>query len=171
MKVSDLNSSEYHSYYQPYITAIGDVAIIDALRDGMAFISSFIDKIPEGKLGYSYAEGKWSIAEILVHLMDAERVFQYRALRFARNDRTELQGFDQDIYVPESAANTRSKKSIVEEYLAIRKSSLALFASFGEEELRRIGKANGTPMSVRALGSVICGHQAHHFRIIEERYL
>ena len=122
-------------------------------------------------MDFSYADGKWSVAEVLVHLMDAERVFQYRALRFARNDRTELKGFDQDAYVPESSANSRNKKDIEEEFVAIRKSSLKLFGSLGAEELSRSGKANGTSMSVRALGFVICGHQAHHFKIIKDRYL
>ena len=171
MKVSDLRSSEYHPYYGPYIKALGDLSLLEALQAGKNELSSFIQQVPEDKFDFSYAEGKWSIAEVLVHLCDAERVFQYRALRFARNDTTELQGFDQDIYVPESFANERSKEEILEELMAVRNSSIALFSSFRAKELIRQGSANGAEMSVRALGFVICGHQAHHFKIIRERYL
>lgn len=122
-------------------------------------------------MNFSYAQGKWTIAEVLIHLMDTERIFQYRALRFARNDKTELQGFDQDSYVPESQAPNRSRNDILEEFIAIRKSSIALFASLNDEMLLRSGLASGAKMSVRALGFVICGHQVHHFNILQERYL
>lgn len=171
MKVSELGIAEYHSYYKPYIDALGDIHFMDALKNGLVSISDFMVQIPDAKMGFSYAEGKWTVAEVLVHLMDAERVFQYRALRFARNDQTELKGFDQDAFVPESLANKRNKKDIEEEFVAIRKSSIALFNSLTEKELMRKGVANGATMSVRALAFVICGHQAHHFKIINERYL
>jgi len=122
-------------------------------------------------MSYAYTDGKWSVAEVLVHLMDTERIFQYRALRFARNDKTELKGFEQDDYIPESEANGRDKEDVLREFLAIRNSSIALFKSFHEEQLKRSGKANGATMSVRALGCIICGHQAHHFNILKQRYL
>lgn len=171
MKISDLQTSEYHPYYKPYIDALGDFHLLDALDTSLVSSINFIGQIPDSKMGFSYGEGKWTVAEVLVHLMDAERVFQYRALRFARNDQTELKGFDQDTYVPESLANKRNKKDIEEEFIAIRKSSVALFSSLGKNELMRKGVANGAIMSVRALGFIICGHQAHHFKIINERYL
>ncbi len=150
---------------------MGDVHLMEALNDGLDDISNFIPQIPDAKMNFSYADGKWSMAEVLVHLIDAERVFQYRALRFARNDTTELQGFDQDFYVPQSLANKRSKMNLLQEFSSVRNSSLALFGSLEEDQLKRMGSANGTPMSVRALGFVICGHQAHHFQILKERYL
>ena len=171
MKVADLRSSEYHAYYGPYIKALEDLTLLDILNQSREVLSAFVQEIPEEKFKFSYAQGKWSIAEVLVHLCDAERVFQYRALRFARNDKTELQGFDQDLYVPESRANDRSKEDILDELLAVRSSSIRLFSSFNDNELLRLGSANGAEMSVRALGFVICGHQAHHFKIIRERYL
>lgn len=171
MNISELQSSEFHSYYGPYIKQLGNVALMDALESGLESISSFIGKIPDDKLGYAYADDKWTVAEVLVHLMDAERVFQYRALRFGRNDETELKGFEQDDYIPESDANQRGKKEIINEFVAIRKSSIALFHSFDDEKLMRSGRANGAKMSVRALAFVICGHQAHHFKILEQRYL
>lgn len=171
MHISELDPSEYHSYYQPYIDALGKVSLYEALRRARADIDLMMDVIPDDKLGYSYSPGKWSMAEVLVHLMDAERVFQYRALRFARKDQTELKGFDQDIYVSESYANQRAKKALKEEFMAIRSSTITLFKSFDDEQLIRRGMANGAEMSVRALGFVICGHQAHHFGILKKRYL
>jgi len=168
---SPLNPSEYHPYYAGYIAAVGNIPLPDALENSLHDITTFISGIPEHKRNFAYASGKWSVAEVLVHLMDAERVFQYRALRFSRNDATELKGFEQDDYVPESRANERSLESIEEEFVAIRKSTMALFKSFDGECLRRSGMANGAGMSVRALGYVICGHQAHHFGILQERYM
>jgi hypothetical protein len=171
LKVSQLQSGEYHPYYAPYIEILGNSSLSEALKSGLHLLSSFIEEIPESKMGFTYADKKWSVAEVLMHLMDTERIFQYRALRFARNDKTELKGFEQDDYVPESGANDRDKKELLEEFVAIRKSSIALFNSFNEGKLLRSGKANGATMSVRALGFIICGHQAHHFKILEERYL
>ena len=130
-----------------------------------------INEVPENKLSFAYAEGKWTLAELLMHIIDAERVFQYRALRFARNDKTPMAGFDQNDYVPECNAKGRSKKDLLEEYAAVRESTILLFQSFDEEALKRVGNASGSDMSTRAMGFIICGHQAHHLNIIKERYL
>ena len=166
----DLHTGEYHPYYGRYIDILNGLELFGALESGMSLMSSLIDEIPKQKLYYAYAEGKWTVAEVLVHLMDTERIFQYRALRFARNDMSELVGFEQDDYVPHSRANQRTKNSILEEFMAIRTSSLTFFKSLDELSLLRVGKANGAKMSVRALAFVICGHQAHHFKILRERY-
>ncbi|MEM9649810.1 MAG: DinB family protein [Bacteroidota bacterium] len=172
MLSSELRSSEYNSYYHPYIKALGgEVLLMDQLVDGRDLFISFLNDIPSEKLAFSYAEGKWSLAEVLMHIIDAERVFQYRGFRFGRNDKTPLPGFEQDDYVPESNANQRSKREIAEEYRTVRNASIALFRSFSNETLQRIGIASGSEMSVRALGFVICGHQAHHLKIVRERYL
>lgn len=172
MLSSELSASEYNPYYHTYIKALGeDVKLMDQLVDGRDIFLSFLADIPHGKLQFAYAEGKWTLAEVLLHLVDAERVFQYRALRFARNDRTPLPGFDQDIYVPESDASKKSGKDIADEYNAVRNSTIALFRSLDDEVLQRIGIASDSEMSVRAMGFVICGHQAHHLKIIRERYL
>ena len=104
-------------------------------------------------------------------MLDTERIFQYRALCIARNDKSEFPGFDQDAYVPVSNANNRSKKDLINEYVAVRDSSITLFASLDEEALKRVGVASGSKMSVRALGFITSGHQAHHVRILRERYL
>ncbi|WP_394972103.1 DinB family protein [uncultured Croceitalea sp.] len=171
MNSTSLNSKEYNAYYQPYISTLGKVDLLTCLNDDLESFSTFINKVPNEKLKHAYDANKWSIAEVLIHLLDAERIFQYRALRFARKDTTEIPGFDQDLYVPNSRANERSKESIAEEFKAIRNATITLFNSFNHEELTSIGNASGSKMSVRALGFIICGHLKHHKRIIEERYL
>jgi len=144
---------------------------MDGLEQGRSGFLSFMDELPEERLSFSYGPGKWTLAEVLVHIMDTERVFQYRALRFARNDRTDLPGFDQDAFVPNSNASKRSLGDLRQEFVAVRDSSIALFRSFDRETLDRMGIANGLPMGVGAMGFIISGHQAHHLKIIGQRYL
>ena len=163
--------NEYHPYYGNYIQLSKDAPLVESLKDSMQVFQNFVSNIPESQLGFSYAPGKWTIAELLMHLLDAERLFQHRAFRFARNDKTALPGFEQDDYVPESMAGQRSKENIIQEYASIRQSTIQLFDSFSDEMLQRIGTASGSPMSVRALGHVIVGHQVHHLNILRERYL
>ncbi|MFN3137346.1 MAG: DinB family protein [Allomuricauda sp.] len=171
MLLSELPTSEYNPFYHTYVMALGDVDLLDELRNGKQVLLSLLEEIPEEKLTYAYAEGKWTLAEALVHMLDTERIFQYRALCIARNDKSEFPGFDQDAYVPASNANNRSKKDLIDEYVAVRDSSITLFASLDEEALKRVGVASGSKMSVRALGFITSGHQAHHVRILRERYL
>lgn len=171
MNSNSLDYSEYNSYYQPYISKVGAIDLLDCLHEDLNNFIDFVNAIPSVKFSYAYADGKWTVAEVIMHLLDSERVFQYRALRFARNDRTELPGFDQDIYVPSSRANERSKASIIAEFAAIRNSTISLFSSLNDDELKRIGTASDSPISVRALGFIICGHLKHHKDILEELYL
>ncbi len=171
MKTSELKSNEYHSYYQPYILALGEVELMAALKEGMSGFVQFIKNIPDDKLSYAYGEGKWTVAEVLMHLIDTERIFQYRALRFGRNDTTPLHSFEQDDYVPESYANERGKESILREYMAVRESTMALFSNFDAKRLGLIGTSGNAQISVAALGFIICGHQEHHKKVLEERYL
>ena len=151
--------------------ALGDVELIEELKRGKSAFLSLFEEIPEEKLNYAYAEGKWSLAEVLIHMIDTERIFQYRALCIARNDKTLLPGFDQDAYVPYSNAANRSINSLIAEYTAVRDSTISLFNSFDDEAIKRVGTASGSKMSVRALGFIISGHQAHHVQILRERYL
>ena len=171
MKNSELVKGDYHPFYEPYIHAFGEVELMEQLSRQKENFPQFIASIPEDKWHYSYGEGKWTIAEALVHILDAERVFQYRALRFARNDSTNLPGFDQDAYVPNSGAAQMSKEDVIEEYRAVRASTVALFSQFDQETLKRRGKANNAEMSVAALGFIICGHQRHHRNVIRSKYL
>jgi hypothetical protein len=171
MKTSQLKAHEYNPYYKAYIEALGEVDLMKTMKQQVENYPQFLESIPEDKLTYSYADGKWTVAEILLHVLDSERVFQYRALRFARKDETPLPGFDQDIYIPNSGANQRSLESIIKEYKVIRNSTIALYETFEESTLKRKGVASNAAMSVGALGFIICGHQKHHRNIIRERYL
>ena len=159
------------SYSQAYIDAVGDEELKTMLKRQQNNFPQFIESLPEEKLKYAYGDGKWTVLEVLVHVLDAERVFQYRALRFARKDPTPLPGFDQDIYVPNSMANERTKEDIIEEYKVVRGSTIALFSPFTDEVLHRYGTASNGKMTVAALGFMICGHQKHHRNVIRERYL
>ncbi len=171
MKRSDLAIGDYHSFYEPYIKALGEVDLLEMLERQLVNFPQFLASIPEDKLSYSYGENKWTVAEALVHILDAERIFQYRALRIGRGDITPLASFDQDAYVPQSHANTRTLASIIEEYKSVRQSTLSLFQSFPEKILHRKGTASNAIVSVGALGFMICGHQKHHKGILKERYL
>ena len=171
MKQSELAIGDYHSFYEPYIQAVGDVDLLEILERQLGNFPQFLASIPEEKLHYKYAEGKWTVAEVLVHILDAERIFQYRALRIGRGDITPLTSFDQDAYVPQSNAHERTLASLIEEYKSVRQSSLSLFQSFPEKILHRKGTASNTIVSVGALGFMICGHQKNHKGILKERYL
>jgi hypothetical protein len=168
-----LNENEYAHYYKPYIDALvaDKKSIVEHLKDTLDDAIGVLSNLPEDKQMYSYADGKWTIKELLQHIIDTERVFAYRALRFARNDATPLPGFEQDDYAAIYNANKRNYKELLEEFLFTRKSIISLFKSFDNEELIRIGIAGGNNMSVRALGYIISGHLQHHLNIIKERYL
>ncbi|NAS30520.1 DUF664 domain-containing protein [Flavobacteriaceae bacterium R38] len=171
MTTSQINKDEYNPYYGPYIDIVGEADLMDALKFSSERFQKMIIDLPVDKLQYSYGEGKWTVAQIILHLIDAERVFQYRALRFGRNDKTDIPGFEQDDYVAESNGNQRTKQELLEEFKAVRSSSIQLFKSFSDDLLLRKGTASGTPMSVRAIGFVLSGHVLHHMKIINEKYL
>jgi uncharacterized damage-inducible protein DinB len=123
------------------------------------------------KFDYQYAEGKWTIKEIIQHLIDSERVFSYRALRISRNDKTPLPGFDENDYVSNSNGKERSLQSLLTEMAVVRQATLSLFNSFSQEQLTKIGIASNKEVSVRAIGFIIIGHQKHHQKVFSERYL
>ncbi len=171
MRTSELQISEPFPFYKTYIDVLGDVELLDMLKRQLGNFQEFIESIPDDGLLYSYQVDKWTIAQVLVHIIDTERVFQYRALCFSRGDSTPLPGFDQDIYAVHSMADRRSKESIMEEYKVVRKSTIAIFANLDRETLDKIGNASNMEWSVGALGFVICGHQKYHRNILRERYL
>ena len=171
-KIPKPAEGEYAPYTIAYISLLpGDGSVLDRLKDNCTAFENFVLSLPEHKLTYRYAAGKWTIKEILVHIMDTERIFAYRALRFARNDKTALPGYEQDDYVPCSRADERSLSDILSEYAAVRSSTLALFESFRDEDYFRSGIANGNPASVRAILYQIAGHELHHWNLIKERYV
>ncbi len=169
--LSHLKAGEFNPYYSTYISKAEYPNIVQGLEKSQKEFVDFVNSIPDEKFTYAYAEGKWTIAEVLLHLIDAERIFAYRALCFARNDSTPLAGFDQDAYVPNSNANNYSKKDVIMDYEAVRRSSISLFKGFTDEMLLRVGEASGSLMSARAAGYILAGHQKHHFEVIKERYL
>ena len=168
-----LQENEYAPFYKPYIQAlvVNQKNLLDNLADTSTESLSLLKNLPPEKLLFSYAKGKWTIKEIIQHLIDAERIMAYRALRFARKDMTELPGFDENDYVINSNGNQRIIGELLEEMKLLRKTTILLFKNFTETDLLSIGIANGSNMSVRALGYIIAGHQLHHMNIIKERYV
>ncbi len=171
MNATQLSQDEYLPYFNNYIEQAGDVELMEGLGSGMKSMLNFYGSIVSDKLEYRYADGKWTIKEIINHLMDAERVFCYRAMRFARQDNATLLGFEENDYAVASKANNRSLESLVEEYRLLRLSTMALFESFDDDMLMRKGVAGSGEVSVRALGFLIIGHEKHHGNVIVERYL
>lgn len=171
MFVSEISDSEYGSYYANYISKGGTLSLLSGLEQGMLNTKAFFESVPEDKLEYRYAEGKWTVKEIIQHLIDTEHVFVYRALRFARQDKTTLPGFEQDDYVLASVANRRTRDQLINDYLDLRESTIALFSSFSKKMLEQIGEASSADMSVRAIGFILIGHEKHHIDVIKERYL
>ena len=166
------NEGEYAPYTIMYIGLLpADGKVLHHLQDNLAKTIAFARTFSEEQLITPCAEGEWTIKEILVHIIDDERIYGYRALRYARNDKTELPGFEQDDYVPYSNANGRSLDSILEELTAVRQATITLFNSFDEDALLRKGIGSGNIMSVRAAAYHIAGHELHHLKSIKENYL
>lgn len=168
-----LNENEYHPYFKTYIDPLTErkESIVELMENSAQNFVEFLLETPEEKETYRYEEGKWNLKEIVRHISDTERIFQYRALRIARNDSAEMAGFDQDYFVDYSGANEQSLQELIDEFIAVRQSLITLFGSFSDEALVRMGKASGNMISVRALGYLVSGHQMHHQRVFEERYL
>jgi uncharacterized damage-inducible protein DinB len=165
---------EYPPYAIMYIKLLPDDGqVLQHMHDNFIAVKKLIYGLPEQTLYHRYAEGKWSIKEVLVHIVDDERIFAYRALRFARGEQQNLIGFDQDAYAALSNADERDLDNIFEEYEAVRRSTIALFNGLPEESLTRMGKGTGTfnNATVRALAYHIAGHEQHHFNLIKELYL
>jgi uncharacterized damage-inducible protein DinB len=171
MTKNQLNQNEYHSYYQTYLNKVGTLNLIEGLRQNGDETISFLESLSDEQFDFAYAEGKWTIKEVVQHIIDTERVFTYRALAFARTDKTALPGYDQDEYALTCKANNRTKHSLLKEYKALRLASVALFESFSDDMLVRIGNASNSDISVRAIGFILIGHENHHSQIIKERYL
>jgi hypothetical protein len=165
------SSNTFPDYFNTYIKLVEEDDINTALKNQTPEAAAFFNSIPEDKSLYKYADDKWTIKESLQHIIDAERVFTYRAMAFARKDRNSLPSFDDKSYAANSHANSRTWKDLIEEFLAIRKSTELLFNSFTEEDLKSSGIASDKEISVLALGYIAAGHAKHHINIIRERYL
>lgn len=162
---------EIPPYYRSYVEKAPDGDLIKTLRSASDRLWKTVSRIPPGYADHRYQPEKWSIKEVFQHVLDSERIFAYRALRFARNDATELPGFDENAYGRAARVGHREFHELLREHDALRWTTVELFRSFTPEMLTRMGTANGTRISVRAIGWVISGHAVHHMDVIDERYL
>jgi hypothetical protein len=166
-----LTSHNFSEYFKHYIDLVDDNEnLISTLEHTHQRTNEFLDLITEEQGNYAYAEGKWTIKELLTHLIDTERIFCNRALRIARNDKTDLPGYDHDEYVKYSSSNERNLCEICKEYNLVRQGTIALFNSFTSTMLNREGLANNNKLTVLAIGFIISGHEIHHIKILAERY-
>lgn len=161
---------DYNPYFDNYISLVKGENILIVLENNLAATESFLKSIPETKGDFAYAEGKWSVKQVIIHITDTERVFAYRALTIARGDKTPLPGYDENVWAKNSAAKNRTLADVVEEFLSVRKSTIHLVKSFDEEMLSRKGTTNNNPASVISLLYVIAGHELHHLKVLKERY-
>ena len=171
MYPSKIQTSEFNTYFKIYLDQLEEIPLIEALANGASETNQFFRELPEHMHEYRYEENKWTPKEILLHLIDAERAFSYRALFIARSDNADLEGFDENTFAENSNANERNMSELLKEYNSVRASSINLFESFSDKTLERVGKANGNNFSVRVAGFLICGHERHHRKTIKERYL
>lgn len=165
------NPNEFPPYYQHYIGLVQGTNILKELDAQVIAIQALISEIPEDKEDFVYAEGKWTIKEVLGHIIDTERILGYRAMRFARKDHTPLPGFDENQYVANAHFNKQTLYNLAHEFAIVREANLALWKHFSEEELDQVGNANGVNVSVRAILYMIAGHATHHLNVIKLRYL
>jgi hypothetical protein len=171
MNSNSLTKDEYSTFNSTYINAVDNVELVEELEICLHDFIKFVQNIPMDKFDYRYEAKKWTIKDIIQHIIDAERIFAYRALRISRNDTTPLPGFDENEYVIQTNANSRSIQTLLTEFSAVRYASLLLFKSFSDAQLLLIGNASNSNVSVRAMGFIIIGHQKHHQKVFEERYL
>lgn len=162
---------QFPAWASVYIDKVpGDGQVLSHLQAALEDLLQTIGALNEEQLLYRYEADKWTIKEMLVHIMDAERVFTYRGMGAARQDKTSFPGFDHNAYVPVSGANERDIQSILAEYKALRAATMAFFSNLTEEALNEVGEANGLPCSAKAMIYMIAGHERHHMGIIRERY-
>ncbi|MCW5911392.1 MAG: DinB family protein [Cyclobacteriaceae bacterium] len=166
-----LNLDTIPHFYKNYVKQVEESDLLQALRISGHRTLELVHAIPDSKIDYRYAPGKWTIREALCHMIDAERIFAYRALTFARNDKTELPGWEENDYAPQANAQGRSMHKIAAEMAHLRSATIDMFEGFAPEMLSRKGIANKNELSVVALGFIIAGHETHHCNILRERYL
>ncbi|CAM2903356.1 DinB superfamily protein [Flavobacterium succinicans] len=171
MNSNQLPINEYSKFQSTYINALNGVDLLEELEISLHDFIRFIQNLPMDKFDYRYAEGKWTIKDIIQHVIDTERIFSYRALRFSRNDKTPLPGFEENDFAQNTDANARSIQELLTEFSAVRYATLLLFKSFSPKQLLNIGISSNENVSVRAIGFIIIGHQKHHQKVFEGRYL
>ena len=163
--------SEYAEYYRGYVDLVPDGDLIDTLMDQFDEAALMLGPLTDAEASRPYAPGKWTIKEVIGHVIDSERIFTYRALRIARGDQTPLAGYDQDVFVKAAGFNRHTLAGLLGELHLARRSTTGLFRGLSADELARTGVANDNPVSVRAIAWIIAGHERHHVKIVRERYL
>ena len=165
------DSSEYASYYESYVSQVPEGDILAVMRSESERMAELLSALSPEQADHRYEEGKWSIKEVVGHIIDTERMFGYRAHCFAREDPAQLPGFEQDDYARSSNAGSRFMEELVDELRAVRQSNLAFFHGLDDAMWSRRGMGSGCEFTVRALAYIIVGHEIHHRSMIEERYL
>lgn len=165
------NKEDHIPYFENYISLVEENELISALVNNKNEVLQLISTIPSEKQNYAYADGKWTIKQLLNHIIDSERIFCYRALRFARGDAQLLRSYDEDLYAANAQLSNTTLEILQEEFKAVRDSSILLFKQLTEKELKLNGQMESGKTTVLSLGFVICGHTKHHMRVLQERYL
>jgi len=171
VRMNKPSSDEYAAYYQKYVALLPDADVVATLNQQLESTRTLLGSIDEAQAGSRYAPDKWSIKELVGHLIDTERVFAYRAMRFARNDQTPVSGFEQDDYVFNGDFDSRTLADLAAEFEHLRRSNIHFFKALSEAAWSRRGTANDSEVSVRALAHIIAGHEVHHVNILRTRYL
>ena len=172
MKKQELQPTEFNEFYARYLAKVPDnTSLKEGFENDKETVIRFFSSISKDKLEYRYQPEKWSIKEVLQHIIDTERVFMYRILRIARNDTSPIEGFDQDIYIKPLEADSKTIEDLLNEFSVTRLYSINLLNSISEEHLKNMGVANNTPVSARACAFILLGHSVWHIEIIKERYL
>ncbi len=164
-------ADEHAQFYAKYVTRVPEGDLVGQLREQLMETATMLRAVPTDRADFAYAPGKWSIKEVIGHMIDVERVMAYRAVRFARNDKTELPGFDENLWAANANFAGRSIDDLVDELEVVRAATIHFAKHLSVEEQTRRGKANGQEVSVRALIYIIAGHERHHTALLRERYL
>ena len=162
--------SEYDAYYERYVSTVADGNIAAILEEQPSELKALFANVTEDRGTFAYEDGKWTLKEVLSHLIDGERIFSYRALRISRGDATPIEGFEQDGYIENSNANNRTFAELLEEFDLQRRSNVLLINNISDENGKRMGTASGLTISVRGLVYIMAGHVRHHLAILKERY-
>lgn len=163
--------NDYFPYLETYISKVKEDTAVSALEFNLTAGMNVLQGIPSEKWNFAYAPDKWTVKELVIHSIDTERVFAYRAMAFARGETQLLPAFDENAYARHSEANSKTSEAILEDFKNVRAASISLFKGFSESVLQMRGKVPAGTISVNALGYAICGHLTHHLEVLKERYL
>lgn len=171
MQIQKPLAADYPDFFATYINQVLENDLQEAFKNQFQIIISFLQSVTDQKANHAYAPGKWTLKELLQHTIDAERVFQYRALCIARGETASLPSFDENLYAQNSQANLRSWKNLSEEFITVRKSTEDLFNNFTRQMLKQKGITSGRSITVASLGFIAVGHVTHHIKVAQQKYL